>query len=477
MNKSAFALGAFFILCGSLIYSCGNNPTMNVVPPGSSAMSVTITDTPPARVSILSFEVSITGATLNPGSIDLLGSRGPVRIEIKQLETESAFLNTVNVPAGTYTSLNLTFANPELTFKNNTGAVLAGCAVGAVCEIKPTGTLTSMVNFPGSGIVLSGAASQGSGDDREHGSAGIQIDVNPNTILSAALGVDFSLSGAVSVQQLVAKNEGEFDDVDDLNGSVQNLSATNLSFTLHSLDGDFAITTGSSTEFEFENCPANNFSCLQNNQVVQVDAKLMPGGTFLAKKIEFEDQAEDDEVEGVVFKVDDATHFEMVVVDELRLVNNVAMGSPIVVTLSNPSFLVDTHGLNVPSGLQDAFQTATDTSQLMTGQVLQIRLASPASAGPPVMATANRVRLRMTQLTATVSGAPVPPNFNLGNLPALFTAAGITGIQVQTSDRTNFDGTSGINGLADGNTVSVRGLLFNNGANPPALIAKKVRKR
>jgi len=39
------------------------------------------------------------------------------------------------------------------------------------------------------------------------------------------------------------------------------------------------------------------------------------------KKIEFEDEAEDDELEGIVFKIDDATHFEVVVLEELRSVN------------------------------------------------------------------------------------------------------------------------------------------------------------
>src|SRR5207244_4872017 len=95
--------------------------------------------------------------------------------------------------------------------------------------------------------------------------------------------------------------------------------------------------------------------CLQNNQVVEVDAKLMAGGMFLAKKIEFEDDAEDDELEGIVFKIDDATHFEMVVLDELRSVNNVNVGNPTVVTLSNPGFQVKADGLSVPSALQGEF--------------------------------------------------------------------------------------------------------------------------
>jgi hypothetical protein len=124
-----------------------------------------------------------------------------------------------------------------------------------------------------------------------------------------------------------------------------------------------------------------------------------------------------------------------------------------------------------------AFEGATDTSRLLTGQTVEIRLTAPATAGPTISMTANRVRLRLTQFTANVSGAPVPPNFTVSSLPSLFTNAGITSIQVDTSDQTNFVGVSGVNGLADGNTVSLRGLLFSNGANPPVLVAKKVRKR
>lgn len=443
-------------------------------------LSVTVTDTPPMGVTVLSFEVSVTGATLNPGGADLLAGRGPVRVEVEQLETESAFLSTASVAPGTYTSLNLTFANPELTFKNGTSGMLAGCAPGAVCEIKPSGTLTSMVNFPSPGLVIQGnptgtMGEDDQGGDNERTAMGIKLDLDVNTIVSAAMGVDFSQSGAVTVKQLAREMEGEFDDVNELKGTVQNPNTTNMTFTLHTMNGDFPITTDTNTRFEFENCMANNFSCLQANMVVEVDAMMMPGGIFLAREISFEDNAEDDEMEGVVFKIDDATHFEMVVLDELRSFNNVSVGNPVVVTLSNPSFQVQTEDVNVPSALVSAFQSATDTSQLLTGQTVEVRLTAPANPGPPVTVTSDRVRLRMTQFTANVSGAPTPPTFMLGNLPSLFTGAGITTIKVDTSSATDFDNVAGVSGLADTNAVSVRGLLFN--ASPPVLEAKKVRKR
>lgn len=470
MNRSRVALLIFVLLAVFASLGCGANYGMNSASSlpasaGALAVPITMTDTPPVGVTILSFEVSVTSAILNPGNVDLLAGKGAVRIEVRELETESAFLNTAILPAGMYTSLNLTFANPELTFQNNTAAPLAGCAVGAVCEIKPSGTLSSLVSFAPPGIMVS-----------SNSPTGIQIDVNPNDVVTAALGVNFGIG--VTAQALPMKPAGELDDLDDLSGTVQNLNALTSQFTLHTMKGDFAILIDRNTEFDLEHCGANSLVCLVNGEVVKVDLRIMSAGAFVASKIELEDQVEDDELDGIVFKIDDATHFEMVVLDELRAVNNVNLGNPVVVALNNPSFEIQSDNLAVPGALQNSFQGAMDTSQLLPGQTVQVRLAAPVNSGSSLVVSSDRIRLRMTQFTANVkAGSVAPPNFAVDTLPALFTGSGIASIHVQTSSQTDFDGIAGVSALADGNTVSLRGLLFRNGANPPELIAKKVRKR
>jgi hypothetical protein len=468
MTRSRMILFAVMLFAVFASFGCGANYGMNSASPasaGAMAVPITMTDTPPAGVTILSFEVSVTSATLNPGNVNLLAGKGAVRVEVRELETESAFLNTASIPAGTYTSMNLTFASPELTFQNNTAAPLAGCAIGAVCEIDPAGTLNSTLNFAPPGLTISANSPMG-----------IQIDVNPNSILTPALGVNFGLG--VTVQSLAMKPAGELEDLDDLSGTVQSLNVTASQFTLHTMKGDFTISVDRNTEFELESCGANNLSCLINGEVVKLDVRVMTAGAFVAAKIEIEDQVEDDELDGIVFKIDDAMHFEMVVLDELKTVNNVNIGNPIVVTLSNPTFQIQADNLPVPGALQNSFQGATSTAQLLPGQTVQIRLTAPVNPGPPFMVTSDRVRLRMTQFTANVkAGSIAPPNFTVDTLPALFTGSGITTIHVQTSSQTDFDGIGGLSGLSDGITVSLRGLLFRNGTNPPELIAKKVRKR
>jgi hypothetical protein len=463
------------LLSAVLLAGCGgsyNAPVMNPGPGAQSAqVSVSLTDAPPAGVTVFTFEVTVTGATLNPGNVDLLAGKGPQRIEVKHLETENAFLSTANIAAGNYTSLNLTFSNPELTFRNDTAAMLAGCAPGTVCEIKPSGTLSATVN----GIFYSTSGSQ----------TGVLVDLNLANLITPSLGVDFSTATAVTATQQTKDGEGDLEDLNDLNGIVANPSSTQ--FTLQTADmGSITVGIDSNTQFDgFNACTTANATCVQSGQSVEVDLMLLASGTFLAKKVELQDDAQgaaDDELDGVVSKIDGPSQFEMVVTDELRAVANVSVGDPVTVMLTTSgggtSFQVDANGLNVPMTLQQAFEGATDTSQLLTGQTVQVRKRAVTGGPAPaaITITTDRVRLRDTRFTATVSGAPVGNNFNVGSLPGLFTTAGISQIQVQTSSQTNFDNVSGVSGLADGSTVSLRGLLFKSTPNP-VLIADKVRKR
>jgi hypothetical protein len=461
------------VMAAGFLAGCGGSYNAMAPPPGAQAaqVSLAVTDAPPAGVTVISFEVSVTGATLSPGNVDLLGGKGPVRIEVKKLETESAFLSTATVAAANYTSLSLTFANPELTFQNNSGTALAGCANGAVCQIKPTGTLTSMLN----GTFYVTSASQN----------GFLVDLNLASIISSSLAVDFSAANAVSATQKTTTGGGELQEVEDADGIV--MSPANNQFTLQTADfGAISVATDGNTEFEdFGVCAAANFTCLADGQSIEADLELMGSGGFLAKKIELRDnaaEAADDELDGMVFKVDSATQFEIVVIDELRAVTNVSLGDPVVVMLQTAgggtSFRVDANGLSVPSSLQQAFEGASDTSQLMPGQTVQVRKRSMTGGPAPaaIAVTTDRVRLRDTRFTATVSGAVNGNNFNIVGLPGLLTGAGINAIQAQTSSETNFENASAISALVEGNTVSLRGLLFMSAPNP-VLVSDKVRKR
>jgi len=106
--------------------------------------------------------------------------------------------------------------------------MLAGLRRRAISRSNRRARLTSTFTFPSLGIT--GAANTPSA---------IQVDGNPNVILSATLGVDFSQSGAVSAHSSHPNENDDNNDndgmdrLDDLQGTVQNLDTANKKFTLH----------------------------------------------------------------------------------------------------------------------------------------------------------------------------------------------------------------------------------------------------
>jgi len=84
----------------------------------------------------------------------------------------------------------------------------------------------------------------------------------------------------------------------------------------------------------------------------------------------------------------------------------------------------------------------------------------------------DRVRLRFTRVTVTVTGVPTDPFFNVTGFPPFFALA--TPAQVETFPlQTQFEGVPGVTGLGDSNLVSIRALYINSA---PPLFAARVRK-
>ena len=184
------AVGITTALC---LAGCSSNSTSSNTPSGTVPVSMTIHDTPPTGVSILSFEIHITGASLQPSgsgasAVPLLSA--PDEIELEHLQTNSAFLGSVSVPAGSYSGLSVTFANPQMTILNNTAAAITvgsqTCNIGQICEVTPAlnqagVTVNSNPPFP---ITLSSSSP-----------VNLQMDFN----LNSSIGTDLSVTPTVTV--------------------------------------------------------------------------------------------------------------------------------------------------------------------------------------------------------------------------------------------------------------------------------------
>src|ERR1039457_6453773 len=128
---------ALLIFCAAFV-GCrgGTQISSQAQSSGNSSVVLAMTDFPPTNVSVLSAEVTLTGATLTPGNVSLFS--GSTTVELTRLQTDIAYIATAtNIPAGNYTSVTLTFANPSLTIENDMATTIAGCAVGSICPIVP----------------------------------------------------------------------------------------------------------------------------------------------------------------------------------------------------------------------------------------------------------------------------------------------------------------------------------------------------
>jgi hypothetical protein len=434
-----------------------------------------MTDSPPSLVSVLSAQVTLTGATLAPGNVSLLSA--PKTVELTRLQTDVAYLATAgNIPAGNYTAITLTFANPSLTIENDMATAIAGCAVGAVCKIAPTSTANLSTSVPLTSFSIS-----------SNSTTGLLIDVNLENMLNTALGEDFSAGTSVTPftpAGVLAPPVG----AEDVVGQVGSVSASNNTFTLTNATASYTLKVdNTSTFFQVPTnvCATSGFSCLQNNQIASVDIGIQSDGSILARNIVFEDaDSSDAEIEGMITSTANigSQQFSIVIQTMSAAVSGLSIGQPIPVQYSTASPLT-TFDLDLLHA--DNLQVSTSgflfsaPADLLVGQQVSVRRNSSSTGS---LIKADRVRLRSTRLSGTVQIGP--PNIFLspGSLIPFFTGHGITtGITAQTSlspPTIYFEIGQTINSsnIAINNPVSVRGPLFNVGGGRTLLATKVVEK-
>jgi hypothetical protein len=429
-------------------------------------MALLMTDSPPAGVTVLSFEVTVSSATLEPGNVSLLS--GPATAEITRLQTETISLSTTNVNPASYTTLVLTFLNPTLTFENNTGATITAggiaCTAGSVCTVSPTAAnQTTTLTLP-SLFAVSASAPQA-----------LLVDLNLANLFSSTLGADFTAGSSVSV--LAPSSPGlPLTTVEDFVGEIQAENSATSTITLGNSMSSVVATVTSSTvyhDFPTATCATPSFACLADNQILSADMFVEPNGTLVAKNLWFKDaDSSDIEVEGVITSIDiPAQEFSYVVLIESSPVLNLSIGNVATVHWNVPpvttTFAPDDMGVDTTGFL---FAIPAD---LMVGQEVSVR-RNPTSAG--ISLNADRVLLRGSRITATVTGPIAFPNMTIGDLPSFFGAAGTSQIivSVSTTGATEYAGNAMVfTTIPLNGSVSVRGQLFPN-AGTPTMLASKI---
>jgi hypothetical protein len=418
--------------------------------------------------NLVKFEITVTGITLNPGSVSVPLPAQGVRLELTslQLTTDMIRFAQNSIPAGAYTSVDLTLANPEIKFRDET--------TGNIVELEGTQLplQTSSVTVNVSFSIAEGQLTALLAD----------FDLRAMVITDAGgniTGVNPSGNIAISLVN-VAGDQGEFEDEV---GRVVSVNATDSTFDFEPFSScqQVTITTDTATVFEdFGKATpplANAFASLQVNQIVEVDADLRVDGTFLAEKIEFEDDAMEDEIEGLIIAVSrdsggSVTQFNLVLFDVAPCTATLPVDdvfSVIVPQDGSVRFRTDEDDLPIDPALFDG------PEDLEVGQKVNVDPAvadlSTTTSATPI--TAEKIKLEDQTIRGAVAAPIATLAFDLVPAAALFSDSSIT-VRITLAATELDDLPGGINDLFIGKLVRVKGLLFRDLAGELNFEAKRV---
>ncbi len=474
----------------ALLAGCSSNMTnsMTSATADTAPVSISMTDDPPAGVSVLFFQVSLTGASLmstSGTSVSLLNSGTPIEVDVTQLQALSAFLSTANVAAGIYNSLNLTFANPELVIYNQSDSSLGStCAVGSVCQLTPTlassSSSLSISSSPFPVTISSGSP------------LGFAIHFHLNTVIQSDLSVNLSVANGVTASELPPVPTPQ--QFGSLTGTVETVSANSNQFTLQTAWGrTFTIDTTSSTTFSnfpTSACSTQGLSCLAQGQVVQTQiAGLGTNGTLTASAVTYVQQAAAVTVQGTVIRLIPSsstasappTGFVMILHDNFADAMGFPLGGEATVNLaSGATYAIDDSGYTMPAGLSFSGPASLTVGQTVNVTEQQGTLSPGTSSGmgmnmwgppPSLTFTASAVELEPSQMTGTITSLDSSNmSFVLGQnenggmffAPWPMMSRAVSTFNVDTTSQTSYTGFNpeSYDGLMADEFVSVEGWLF-----------------
>lgn len=457
MTSRVFRQGTlFFILIAFAVTAAGCGGSSSTPPPstgggGGGSATIFVTDQPADDLTKL--ELTVTGVVFNPGNVSVLTE--PKELEVTKLQlTQEFFRLASTVPAGSYSSIVFTFApTAEVEFFNS--------GTGSIQEVSvPVSPATETVNT--SFTITAGQTT------------GLLIDFNvPASLVVNGQGIITAID-PVMTATVVTPVPNNFREE---TGRVVSVTAANNTFVFEPFDScqQVTVTVNASTEFEDfdEQGLANNFSSLMVGQMVEVEADLQSGGTILAKEVELEDNEVEDEAEGLIISVtrnvtDEVTQFVLAPLETVPCAAADLTANTITVDVpaSGVEFRIDEDELPISSNLFD------NRTKLDVGQMVEVDPTTGLSSGMTQI-TAEEIKLEDQTIKGTVISI-APPSFLLDPTSDLFPDQDIL---VLTFTNTEFDNPPGsVTGLATGDKVRVRGLLFRLGPGQHQFAAKRVRE-
>jgi len=453
--------------------SAGNQsstPPSSSTPSTSGTVNLVVQDTPPTGITVLSFQLQIASATLQPGSISLLPR--PVTVDLAQLVTDTSFLASQVVDSGTYSSLTVTYANPQITLMNSSNAPFvtpAGtCAVGQVCTFTPKLNNASVTISSGVFPVTVTASS----------TTGLNLDLSITDLLQSDLSLTFASGQSVNLSLLsaLASLTDQQSEIDAVLATVQSVNGQQATIQT-ALGNSLTVDLNANTSYSYPSavCSAANSSCLATGQIVDLNLSLLGDGSLSTQSVTYADASGGAAARATILATpaSGANTFQVLLHQAIPGSTSAANGTVVTVAPSNGAlFAVPFTGYPAVNG-----GSFTATSDLLAGQEVLLQLAAGSSA---TTFNSARIYLEPSQTVGVVQSVNAgADSFVLNGLTGLWTASRpvVSQIECQAGSQTQYENltSASLGALSSGSAVGVKGLLFNTGS--PVLSTVIVRGR
>ena len=463
-----------------LLNGCGGgtaSQTSSTSPTANGTVNFVVTDTPPTNVTVLAFQIQISGAVLQPGNVSLLPR--PVTVDLAQLVSDTGFLASTVIGSGTYTSLAVTYENPQVTILNNSGAptVIAGqtCAAGSVCTISPALSQAN-VTISNGGFPITVQANS---------TTGLNMDLSIPDLLQSDLSITLANGSSVNVSLLPqpASATSQQAEIDDVFGTVTSISGNQIGMTT-AVGDSLVLTSSGSTKYNYpvSVCSTAGASCLASGQLVTANLSLLGDGALALNSISYVGSSGTPLVKGLVLSAETSAADPSVQLLIQRTENESTILPGEIATVYLTTGTAYTVGpATYPAVSGGSFSSPID---LMAGQELVMSVGSNLVSGSALSFNAGSVYLEPSQLIGRVTAVDVgSSSIAINNLSQFFLWKPpiIQQMEVQTDATTTFVGfpSASISGLAVGQFVATKGPLFNTTGSGigPTISAIQLRER
>jgi hypothetical protein len=239
-------------------------PTHTATGPTGS-VSAFLTDAP--ADGVVAFSIQVTGVSLvGSNGVSTSISRGVQEIEMRHLQLAPTLAFQSNVPAGTFTALNMSFANPQITLADAHGNITILNA-----NTTPSVHLSNFVISDSVTVALQAAAS-----------ASLAIDFNLRQSLQQDSRGNYLVTPSVSVN--VITDSASDQNIENAQGTVvSSPSAGTVNVQLRDTGQIINIVTNTGTLFADDTGPS---TAVVTGQFVAVDAQMQTDGSFLATRVD-----------------------------------------------------------------------------------------------------------------------------------------------------------------------------------------------